>query len=104
MPIGVDPDDLAVFFDPDGFGEAIELDGVGGLVAIWEHSTGELPIGGDRSVVVDLELFRLPAAQVPAPVTGMTLVVVRTGQGFRLIGEPRLAQHAIEWLCEGELI
>lgn len=94
-------DDFAIFFDVEEFGEVVELDGTVGLVAIWEAATADLPVG-DTAVVVDTNLFRLPAAQQPSPFEGAELVVARTGQRFVLIGEPRLAGHGGEWVCEAQ--
>ena len=94
-------DDFAVFFDPEEFGEVVELDGVAGLAAVWESSTSELPVG-DTAMTVDVNLFRFPATQALAPVTGGTVLVPRLGLSFRLVGEPRLIAYGSEWVCEAE--
>jgi hypothetical protein len=92
-------DDLAVFFSPEEFGEAIIYNGVGGFSGIWDGATGDAQFG-DTQIVVETNIMHLPATQVPAPVPGDTIELVASGDAFVIIGEPRRSRDRALWVCE----
>lgn len=96
MPIET-ADDFASFFAADEFGEAITLDGVGGLTALWDRPSDEARFGGGRQVL-DTNTFRIPAALKPEQ--GSLIVVDRTGDEFKVHGDPKLSvPDGAWWVC-----
>lgn len=99
MPI--DPSaDMATFFAADEFGEAITFNGVGGIVGIWDRPTETAELGSSV-VVVDTNVMHLPVSQVPDPRGGI-VKIVRTGEFFRVVGDPRLNRDDTIHACELE--
>lgn len=91
--------DMHVFFAPDEFGEAVEVEGVVGVIGgIWDRPTGEVDLGAGRSIV-DTNLLMLPVASVPEP-AGRGVRFLRTGAEFVIGGEPRLNRDGDVWSCE----
>ena len=92
--------DMNTFFAADEFGEAVTFNGVGGIVGIWDRPT-ELAELGSGSVVIDTNVMHLPVALVPDPAGGI-IEIVRTGETFRVVGEPRLNRDSTIHACELE--
>lgn len=92
--------DMHVFFAADEFGEAILAEGVAGeIVGIWDRPTGEIELPSGRSIV-DINMMRLPVAQVADPIGLGVLTIKRTGERFVIDGEPRLNRDGSIWICE----
>ncbi len=91
--------DMHVFFAPDEFGEAVEVEGVVGAIGgIWDRPTGEIDFPSGRAVV-DTNMLMLPVALVPEP-AGRGIKILRTGEQFTIGGEPRLNRDGDIWSCE----
>lgn len=100
MPIE-SADDLAAFFNPEEFGEAIAYNGVGGCSAIWIRPSEAIPFG-DTQVIADTNIFCLPASTIAAPAAGEVFTIVRTGAEFAVMGEPRRSRDGSLWMIEVE--
>lgn len=94
-------DDMHVFFSADEFGEAITVDGVSGIVGIWDRPTEDIDLGDGKSIV-DTNMMRLPRAQVADP-TDRVIVIEKSGETFTVVGVPRLNRDGSIWICELEL-
>ena len=91
--------DMHVFFAPDEFGEAVEVEGVVGAIGgIWDRPIGDIDLPGRRAIV-ETNLLMLPMALVPEP-AGLGVTILRTGDRFLIGGEPQLNRDGDVWSCE----
>lgn len=99
--------DLDVFFDPDVFGEAIAYTSPGALaptdaVIIDDRTIVALPMG-DTQVLADSHIVHFPRTSTnPVPVQGGQILIVRTGEHFVIMAEPRPSRDGAVYACEVE--
>jgi len=100
MPIE-SADDLASFFDPEEFGEAVTYSARGvaealPIVAIWVRPGGTAPFGrGD--VALDKHRFVIRAAEVPQPSLGATITITRTAEVLTVCEDPLATADGALW-------
>ena len=90
--------DLAAFFNPEEFGEAVHWNGVARL-AIWDRPSGDLETPNGR-YRVETNTFSLPVTGGFRPASGDTVVVDRLDTSFTVIGEPGFNRDGTIWVCE----
>lgn len=96
MPVET-PDDIASFFDEDGFGISVRIDGHGPYSAIHEsRSAYEGLTGADIDQRIDRFLF--PAFPTASVKPGTIIEVLATGEVFEIFGEPRFVDGL--WVCD----
>lgn len=100
MPVET-PDDLASFFDEEGFGVSVRIDGQGPFSAIHEQGSANAQ-WGDGAVVESTDRFLFPALPGVPVERGTILQIVGTGARFEAFGEP-LCEDGI-WTCTGSPI
>lgn len=99
MPMAFE-DDLAVFFDPEEHGEAVQYN-VSPATAIWVRPSGELETPGGR-YRIDTNTFLVPTNAIGEAIAGDIITVDRLKLSFRVIGAPTLNDDGTIWTCEVE--
>lgn len=85
------------------FGEAANwISGLGGQprpVTIIAADEEEIVRFGDSQAIVGTLLYKVRHAEVPDPQINDLCVLTRTGENFRVVGEPIRVKYGLDWLC-----